>query len=130
MMTQPQVFELSTVAYGVGHHHHGVCRTRSCHFVMINPELCFVQTHLRCVSWGAASPIADPSICCHCCPTQAWETGKVGWKDENDECRIDLTELGNDPLEVTMEDMDRARDDKNGHGEVSSTVGSRTLSLG
>ncbi|CAM9487003.1 unnamed protein product [Ectocarpus fasciculatus] len=47
----------------------------------------------------------------------AWETGKVGWKDENDECRIDLTELGNDPLEVTMEDMDRARDDKNGHGE-------------
>ncbi|CAM9152530.1 unnamed protein product [Ectocarpus sp. 12 AP-2014] len=48
---------------------------------------------------------------------QAWETSKVGWKDKNDECMIDLTELGNDPLEVTMEDMDRARDDKNGHGE-------------
>ncbi|CAM9693101.1 unnamed protein product [Ectocarpus sp. 6 AP-2014] len=48
---------------------------------------------------------------------QAWETSKVGWKDKNEACRIDLTELGNDPLEVTMEDMDRARDDKNGHGE-------------
>lgn len=54
----------------------------------------------------------------------------MGWKDKNDECRIDLTELGNDPLEVTMEDMDRARADKNGHGEVSSTVGSRPLPLG
>ncbi|CAM9496872.1 unnamed protein product [Ectocarpus sp. 12 AP-2014] len=48
---------------------------------------------------------------------QAWETSKVGWKDKNDECWIDVTEMKNEPLEVTMEDMDRARNNENRHGE-------------
>ncbi|CAN0303323.1 unnamed protein product [Ectocarpus sp. 8 AP-2014] len=48
---------------------------------------------------------------------QAWETSKVGWKDKNDECWIDVTEMKNYPLEVTIEGMDRARNNENQHGE-------------
>ncbi|CAM9692821.1 unnamed protein product [Ectocarpus sp. 6 AP-2014] len=48
---------------------------------------------------------------------QAWEASKVGWKENNDECWIDVTEMKNGPLEVTIEGMDRARNSENRHGE-------------
>ncbi|CAM9486618.1 unnamed protein product, partial [Scytosiphon promiscuus] len=49
--------------------------------------------------------------------SQSWERAKVGLRSIKHGCRVDLSELSNLPLEVTMEAMDRGRNLKNTGGE-------------
>lgn len=49
---------------------------------------------------------------------QAWERAKVSLQSVDDDCRIDLSELSSEPLEVEMESMDDGRRLKNKGGEV------------
>ena len=49
---------------------------------------------------------------------QAWERAKVGLRRVDDDCRIDLSELSSEPLEVEMENMDDVRRLKNRGGQV------------
>ncbi|CAM9721061.1 unnamed protein product [Pylaiella littoralis] len=48
---------------------------------------------------------------------QSWERAKVGLQRVDGECRIDLSELSQMPLEVGMNDMDHGRTLKNRGGE-------------
>eukprot|EP00752_Nemacystus_decipiens_P005431 g4922.t1 len=48
---------------------------------------------------------------------QSWERAKVSLQSVNDECRVDLSELSREPLEVEMEGMDNGRRLKNRGGE-------------
>eukprot|EP00903_Cladosiphon_okamuranus_P015919 g14704.t1 len=48
---------------------------------------------------------------------QAWERAKVSLQSVNDECRVDLSELSREPLEVEMSSMDNGRRLKNRGGE-------------
>lgn len=59
----------------------------------------------------------------HCSPLpdqrrKSWERAKVGLQRVDGECRIDLSELSQMPLEVDMNDMDHGRTLKNRGGEV------------
>lgn len=49
---------------------------------------------------------------------KSWERAKIGLKSIRGDCRIDLSELSQMPLEVEMDDMDRGRTMKNRGGEV------------
>ncbi|CAM9140127.1 unnamed protein product [Ectocarpus sp. 4 AP-2014] len=78
-----------------------------------------LQRFVRCAAPGATDRVLTAFLnsSAKLRIMQAWETSKVGWKDKNDECWIDVTEMKNYPLEVTVEDMDRARNNENRHGE-------------
>lgn len=54
------------------------------------------------------------------CICKNWERAKLSLKTVTDECWIDLSELRTSMLEVTMEDMDNGRHEKNRAGEVWS----------
>ncbi|CAM9511171.1 unnamed protein product, partial [Hapterophycus canaliculatus] len=49
--------------------------------------------------------------------TQSWERAKIGLRSVQHDCRVDLSELSHEPLEVTMEAMDNGRRLKNMGGE-------------
>lgn len=55
---------------------------------------------------------------------QAWERAKVGLQSVNDECRVDLSELSREPLEVEMQSMDEGRRLKNKGREVRESMAS------
>ncbi|CAM9869295.1 unnamed protein product [Ectocarpus fasciculatus] len=78
-----------------------------------------LQRFVKCAALGASNRVVTTFLnsSAKLRIMQAWETSKVGWKDKNDECWIDLTDLEHYPLEVTIEDMDRARNNENRHGE-------------
>lgn len=62
------------------------------------PRVAFISCHLDVAS----------TIMCTCI-RKAWERAKVSLKRVDDECRVDLSELSRDPLEVDMGSMDNGR---------------------
>ena len=49
---------------------------------------------------------------------QSWERAKINLKSVSHDCRIDLSELSGDLLEIEMDGMDYARNLKNAGGKV------------
>lgn len=60
--------------------------------------------------------------------TQDWEKANTSWR-KHAECRVDLGDLRYEPLEVTMEGMDCARNEKNVDGEVRQFCSRSTAAI-